>query len=110
MSRVLLPPELPRQGIRRFCHRPRPTLGAVCRPASNRAPKRNRTVDLLLTMETLDRLSYRSIRATCSPPGDASRKIHGHWLRSEIRVHLAAAASTLVSTTLSARCSPDHPD
>jgi hypothetical protein len=43
-------------------------------------------------METLYRLSYRGIRTTSSPPGDASRKIHGPRLRAEIRVGFATAA------------------
>src|SRR5262249_6603123 len=39
----------------------------ACPPAPDRAPIRNRTVDLLLTMETLYRLSYwGNIYATCT--------------------------------------------
>ena len=55
----------PAKGIRKHDSRRQLTLRAATR-APNGAPKRNRTVDLLLTMETLYRLSYRGIRATCS--------------------------------------------
>src|SRR5690625_1015317 len=70
MSRALSPTELPRR-----CR-------LWSRHNTGRAPKRNRTVDLLLTMETLYRLSYwgkQDEGTRRAAPGEIRRPIGQQW-------------------------------